>query len=196
MHSDYEKQLNLSLRGDRVLEISTPLADMFTSEYEVRDVLAEDLESIREIYNHEVLFSDVTLDLEIRTSEQMLNWYELHKPPYLACVACYEDQVVGFAALSPLFSRAGYQEMCEVSVYVDKDHRRSGIGNQLIGYLLSHAKLQPLHTIVAVVSRSNIASAILLIKHGFVNTGVIREAGLKFGRRISIELYQYFINDV
>lgn len=55
-----------------------------------------------------------------------------------AWLVCEEDgEVLGYASAHDFAERAAYRWSCEVSVYVDQDRRRTGVGRDLYEVLLA-----------------------------------------------------------
>jgi L-amino acid N-acyltransferase len=113
-----------------------------------------------------------------------------HRPPLLVLVAEQGGAVVGWASLSAWSDRRAYAATAEVSEYVDRGHRGRGIGRALLSGLVAVADQRRFHTLIARVADGNAASLRLHRQEGFKRVGVMREVGLKFGRRIDVHLLQ------
>ena len=68
------------------------------------------------------------------------------------------DQVVGWAALSPVSSRDAYPGVAEVSVYVAKKFRGQGAGKLLLNHLVSASESTGVWTLQASIFVENDAS--------------------------------------
>ncbi len=90
--------------------------------------------------------------------------------------------VVGFAYATPHRERAAYRWACEVSVYVDGEQRRRGVGRALYEVLLPLLCAQRLHVACAGITLPNEASVQLHESLGFEPVGVYREIGFKLDR--------------
>lgn len=90
--------------------------------------------------------------------------------------------VVGFAYATPHRERAAYRWACEVSVYVDGEQRRRGVGRALYEALLPLLRVQRLHVACAGITLPNEASVQLHESLGFEPVGVYRGIGFKLGR--------------
>lgn len=157
---------------------------------EIRGVRRDDADSIREIYNHEVLNSLATLDLVPRTLESQEMWMQEHSGIHTALVCTSEGVVVGFASITPYRSRPGYSSTVENSIYVHQNARRQGVGRLLLSELVRTAGTLGFHTCMARVVASQSASLELHRACGFELVGIEREVGRKFGRWIDIALMQ------
>jgi L-amino acid N-acyltransferase YncA len=164
----------------------------------IRLVAAEDAEAIRTIYNTEVLHSMVTFDIMPWTIEDQLEWMENHSRAHPAVVATDEpgsgdgpvgargEVVMGFGALSPYRSRPAYATTVENSVYVDRRHRRAGVGRAILEELVLLAAARGFHTIIARIVGHNEGSIALHRACGFEMVGIEREIGRKRGRWLDV----------
>jgi phosphinothricin acetyltransferase len=150
-----------------------------------------DAEAIADIYNYEVENSTATFDLVSRTVEAQREWITARSGAFSALVATAEEnRVVGFAALSTYRDRAGYRTTVENSVYVHRDHQRHGVGRVLLSSLLDVARDSGFHTVVARIDSQSLGSLALHRSLGFVEVGVEREIGRKFGRWLDSVIMQ------
>ncbi len=76
-------------------------------------------------------------------------------------------QVLGWAALSPVSSRAVYQGVAEVSIYVAAAARGQGVGRRLMGGLVVASEEAGLWTLQAGIFPENAASLALHRAFGF-----------------------------
>ena len=152
---------------------------------------AGDAEAIRSIYNREVTGSTVTFDMVARSPEDQQRWMEAHAGAYPALVAVdTEDQILGFASLSPYRSRPAYSTTVEDSVYVHEARRGQGVGRLLLGDIVELAAHGGFHTVMARIVGTHEASIKLHQACGFELVGIEREVGRKFGRWLDVALMQ------
>src|SRR6516162_2658889 len=116
---------------------------------EVRLARVSDAAAIRAIYNAEVAGSTVTFDMVPRTLAQQRRWVEQHQGAHPAVVAVDDDTLTGFGSLSVFRDRAAYAATVEDSVYVDERFRGRGVGRLLLEELLSLARKQGFHSVIA-----------------------------------------------
>ncbi len=159
--------------------------------YRTRLVERRDAEALRAIYNVEVLESTVTFDLVPRSVADQLAWIEEHSGGHPAIVAVGDDEeVVGFASLSPYRPRPAYATSVEDSVYVRRDCRGAGIGRLLLGSLVDLARDHGFHAVIGRIVGGHDASIALHRRCGFEQVGVEKEVGRKFGRWLDVVLMQ------
>ena len=152
----------------------------------VRVAVETDQRAILDIYNDAVLHSTATFDLEPRTWEEHLRWFEEHRPPYQVLVAAVGDTVAGWGSLSPFRAKPGYRFTAQDSIYVHKDFRRRGIGAALLHLLIETALEGGFHSIMALIDGDNAVSVHLHERFGFRQVGAFPEVGFKFGRWLDV----------
>jgi L-amino acid N-acyltransferase len=159
--------------------------------YRTRLAKRRDAEVLREIYNVEVLESTVTFDLVPRSLAEQVAWIDEHSGGHPAIVAVSDDdEVVGFASLSPYRPRPAYAPTVEDSVYVHRDRRGHGIGRLLLTDLVELARNHGFHSAIGRIVGGHEASIALHWACGFEEVGREREVGRKFGRWLDVVLMQ------
>jgi len=145
-------------------------------EIAIRQIVAEDWESIRSIYLDGLATGEATFETEAPSWE---TWDVSHTSvPRLVAVSSSEgDAVVGWAALAPVSSRAVYSGVAEVSVYVADNFRGKGIGKALLKQLVAQAEQRGLWTLQASIFPENIASLALHKVCGFREVGTRQRIG-------------------
>ena len=152
-------------------------------EIKIRPYKLEDTQAILDIINYNILHSTALYDYKIRTYEQQQNILEekiCKKFPVI--VADLDGQVLGFGMYSEFRFREAYKFTVEHSVYVNESFHGAGIGKRLLQELISLAKKQNLHTMIAVIDSENQGSVNFHEKFGFKTVGIIKESGYKFER--------------
>ena len=149
----------------------------------IRPYQTEDTQAILDIINYNILHSTALYDYNIRTYEQQKAILDdtLAKN-FPVIVAEADGQVVGFGMYSEFRFREAYKFTVEHSVYVANDYHGKGIGNLLLAELITLAKAQKLHTMIAVIDAENQGSVSFHEKFGFKTVGIIKESGYKFNR--------------
>ncbi len=100
--------------------------------------------------------------------------------PWLVCAD--GEQILGYAYASAHRDRAAYQWSVDVSVYVDAQARRSGVGRSLYTSLLNLVDLQGFYNAYAGITLPNPASVSLHEAMGFRLVGIYRSVGHKLGK--------------
>lgn len=156
----------------------------------VRDAHVDDLQYLLSIYNHAVVNTSATFDLEPQTLEQRREWFDHHGDRYPLLVAEDERGVLGYACISPYRTKAAYARTVESSVYVDPRHHGQGIGTVLMEELLRRTAQLAYHAVMAGVVGGNEGSARLHQKVGFQHVGCFKEVGFKFGQWHDVHFYE------
>ena len=145
------------------------------------------------IYNVEVEQHLSTFDLVARTIDDQRAWLAQRSGAFSAVVAIVDDEVVGFASLSPYKERAAYRTTVEDSVYVSRQHPRLGIGRTLMDHVIGIARESGFHSMIARIEASGTASRALHEACGFELVGVEREVGRKFNRWLDVAVMQLLL---
>ena len=150
----------------------------------VRPATADDVPRLTDIYNHYVLHTQTTFDIEPFTAEQRREWFSHYAPtgPHRLLVAEDNSFVCGFASSSPFRARAAYATSVETSVYCDPERIGRGVGSMLYAQLFDELAGEDLHRALAGITLPNEASVSLHERFGFVKIGEYSEVGRKFGR--------------
>ena len=101
------------------------------SELAVRVAKVEDAEEILNIYAYYVRDTAITFEYEVPSLEDFQGRIQgtLRRYPYL--VACKDGKIVGYAYAGAFKERAAYDWAVEMTVYVDKNQKKQGIGRLL-----------------------------------------------------------------
>lgn len=101
----------------------------------IREVHLDDAERLSEIYSYYVQNTAVSFEYEAPTAEEFRARIEkiTAKYPYLVCEK--DGEAVGYAYAGEYSSRKAYSWTAAASIYVEKDHRRQGIGSMLYAEL-------------------------------------------------------------
>ena len=160
---------------------------------QIRDAVPADLPAITDIYAHHVLHGTGTFEEVPPDEEEMrmrLEKVQGRGWPWL--VAAEDDgQVVGYAYVAQFRDRSAYRFAGEDSVYVRDDQRGQGVGKALVAMLLTRAEACGFRQMFAVIGDSeNVGSIGLHISLGFRQCGVLKAAGVKFGRWVDVVFMQ------
>jgi L-amino acid N-acyltransferase YncA len=133
----------------------------------------EDWEAVRSIYQDGIATGNATVETHAPDWE---SWNSNHRPD-CRLVARDGDEVVGWAALSPVSTRSAYAGVAEVSVYVSESSRGSGVGKLLLSSLVSTSEAAGIWTLQAMIFVENEASIALHSSSGFRSVGIRERIG-------------------
>jgi phosphinothricin acetyltransferase len=151
-----------------------------------------DLDAISEIYDHYVVTTAATFDVEPPTSAWRREWFARfgERGRHRLVVARDDEAVVGYAASVPHRPKVAYGPSVEMSVYVAPSHLGRGVGSALYDALLSALEREDVHRAYAGIAMPNAASVRLHDRHGFRRAGYFTEQGRKFGRYWDVAWYE------
>ncbi|MDG2222279.1 MAG: GNAT family N-acetyltransferase [Rubripirellula sp.] len=157
----------------------------------IRSATSEDAAVVADIYNHYIINSVVTFEMEAIEPQEVYRRMQMVESLSLPWViAEWDDEVVGYAFASRWHQRAAYQNSAEATVYVEPNHCRRGIGVRLLEQLLELVSERKIHTLISGISLPNEASVSLHEKFGFQKVAHYKEVGFKFGNWIDVGYWQ------
>lgn len=154
------------------------------------------MEEIRRIYNHAILNTVATFDLQEKGYGEMGEWFREHGQDHPIYVLSVDGFVRGWAALSPLYKKAAYRRSAELSIYLDPGHQGRGYGTLLLETLIDASRERHFHTLVSRIAGDNEASIRLHRRYGFHHQGTLKETGFKFNRFIDVEIFQLMLEEI
>jgi len=144
-----------------------------TTSIELRSMTPDDWPDVARIYAEGLKTGNATFQQTVPT------WEEWNNGHVQSCrmVAIIEGTIAGWAALSPVSSRAVYAGVAEVSVYIGKDFRGMRIGDQLMKNLIDDSEKEGFWTLQSSIFPENEASIKLHEKYGFRTMGYREKVG-------------------
>ena len=130
---------------------------------------ADDSAAIAEVYNQGIDDRLATFETRARTAADVRGWFDGVHP---VVVVEHAGKVIAFASTSTYRPRECYAGIAEFSVYVAREHRRSGAGRIALEALVDAAQQMGFWKLVSRVFVENTASRRLLAALGFREVGV------------------------
>lgn len=161
----------------------------------IRPALITDVPAITDIYNHAVLTSTASFDLEPKSIEDRECWLSEREERHPVFVAEEDGVVLGWAALSRISPRAAWGATVEISVYIHDEHKRKGVGRALSLRLLEQAPRVGVHSVLARICTENLGSIAMVRSLGFVESGTVHEVGYKFERWLDVVTWEWLLAD-
>jgi len=158
----------------------------------IRRAAAPDVPVLLDIYNHYVVHTHITFDLQPLSLEQRLAWFGKFGDDgrYQCFVAEQDGRPIGWACSGTFKERAAYDSSVETSVYLTPGVTGRGIGRRLYETLLEALRGADVHRAYGGIAQPNDASVRLHEAVGFAHIGTYREVGRKFGRFWDVALYE------
>ncbi|MBO5524330.1 MAG: N-acetyltransferase [Roseburia sp.] len=157
----------------------------------IRRAERKDIPALMEIYNEAILHTTATFDTETKDEKDRTEWFLEHTGRYVIFVYEEAGAVMGYASLSRYRDRKAFDPAVEISIYIHEKYRGRGIGGRLMEETLKYAKgCREIGTVISLITSDNEVSIHLHEKFGFSYCGQIRNAGVKFGKNLSLNAYQ------
>ena len=155
----------------------------------VRKARPEDAPRLLEIYSYYVEKTAVSFEYTTPSLSEFKTRMDnvMKKYPYLVI----EDngKILGYAYAGPFAGRAAYGWSCEMTIYLDKDERRHGLGRQLYETLEEKLHQMGILNLYACIGSPEKEDEFLSndserfhSRLGFHRAGVFHKCGYKFGR--------------
>ncbi len=150
-----------------------------------------DIPRITEIYNQGIEDRVATFETRLRDTAEMKEWLLDRENRYTVIVI--EDErgtVRGWASVNEYNSRCCYSVVGDLSVYIDRDMRRMGLGRILLGSLMDSARKLGFHKLILNVFDSNEAAKKLYLALGFRHVGTYEEQGVMDGKYMDVAIME------
>ncbi len=160
-----------------------------------RKARLSDAHTLSEIYRPYVEKTSVTLEYDPPSdSEFEARIASISSEfPYIVCEA--DGRVVGYAYAHKYKERFGYRFCAELSIYIDLEHRKAGLGTRLYKLLMELLTEMGYKNLYGVVTDPNPASFALHTSLGFAEVGREHSAGLKLGEWHDVVILERQLGD-
>lgn len=191
MHNDYvsagipsEKCFELAAKTLGVPEYGTD-----RNPVHIRMADEEDAKALLDIYSYYIENTAVTFEYDVPTEEEFRNRIFNIRQSFPYYVAEKDGKIMGYAYASKFRTRAAYGWNSELSIYIDKNAHRMGIGTLLLDAVESTLRRQGIVNFYAIASDSSEQSNYIpgegipfYKKHGYEEEGRLTKVGVKFGK--------------
>src|SRR5262245_4882225 len=156
--------------------------------FNLREATEEDLPAILTIYNDAIETTTAVFNYRPHTLHMRHEWFQAKRSANLAVVVAGVNGagVIGFATYGPFRAWPAYKYTIEHSVYVAAQARRLGVGRVLVKEMVSIARKNRMHSVIAGIVSDNLPSLKLHRSLGFVDAGCLHQVGFKFGRWLDL----------
>ncbi|MDC3416962.1 arsinothricin resistance N-acetyltransferase ArsN1 family A [Aquibacillus salsiterrae] len=161
----------------------------------IRDASRHDLGAILEIYNQGIEDRIATLETDLQDMAYMENWYANKNDRYTVLVAELNNQVVGWASISPYNLRTAYNGVGEISIYIHRNFRGEGIGKLLLIELEKRAKQNQFHKLVLFTFSLNLLGQGLYRAMGYREVGIFINQGFLDGEFVDIMAMEKLLHE-
>lgn len=140
----------------------------------IRDAAESDLPAIIEIFNAAVATRMSTAVLDPVSVQERREWFHEHSPDrHPLWVLELDREVAGWLSFHPFITRCAYRGTAEVSVYVQPEFMRQGVGRTLLNEAISRAPSLDLNVLVGLILGHNAPSRTLFHRAGFEEWGLL-----------------------
>jgi phosphinothricin acetyltransferase len=162
------------------------------SDIVIRRAEPADLSALLDIYNHYVLLTPITFDIEPRSLAQRQEWFGQFggSGRYQCFIAALGGKAIGWACSTRFKEREAYATSVETSVYCAPDHTGRGVGRRLYATLFDALAGEDIHRAYGGITLPNAASVAQHDRVGFRHIGTYHEVGRKFSRFWDVALYE------
>ena len=143
----------------------------------IRELRPPDWPDVARIFDEGIRTGNATFETEVPSWEV---WDAAHLAEH-RLVVTLDDEVVGWAALSPVSDRCCYSGVAEHSIYIAERVRGLGFGRQLLGALIASSEAGGIWTLQSGVFPENEVSLMLHRAVGFRVVGVRERLGRLHG---------------
>lgn len=157
----------------------------------IRPVQTADAQALADIYNHYILNSVVTFEVDVLSATELRRRIEA-----VAClglpwlVAQENDQVVGYAYANLWRERSAYRFSVESTVYLQPQLTGSGWGTRLYSALFEQLRTLEVHAVIGGITLPNPASVALHEKMGMHKVAEFPEVGFKQDQWLDVGYWQ------
>ena len=159
----------------------------------IREVRPEDAAAITAIYNHYILKTTATFEVEPLTEAEMKTRIcnIARHDPYLVCEE--NGQISGYCYAHKWKERAAYSHTAETTVYLHPAQTGRGLGHRLMEKLIEACKAQGYSVLIACITAENEPSRQLHQRLGFRQVSLFEQVGMKFGRLLDVADYELLL---
>lgn len=158
----------------------------------LRPARDDDLPRLTEIYNHYIINTPITFDLDPVTVDERRPWLAqfAEAGPHRLLVAEEAGDVVGYAGSHQFRTKKAYDTTVETTIYCAPGHAGRGIGPALYAALFDALRGEDVRMAIAGITVPNPASIVLHERFGFTLAGLMHDVGRKFGRYWDVAFYE------
>jgi L-amino acid N-acyltransferase YncA len=146
-------------------------------DFTIDEMQAADWPQVAAIYQAGMDTGNATFETTVPAWKK---WNAAHRPD-CRLVVRNGDQVLGWAALSPVSTRAVYAGVAEESIYIAAAARGQGVGKALLGALIAASEQVGIWTLQTGIFPENVPSIGLHRACGFREVGIRERLGQRYG---------------
>ncbi len=168
-------KVSVEFQGACPASSTVMLLDLHRPPVLVRPATEADIPAITRIYNQGIE-DRTTFETDLRTEAERKDWLRQRSERHPVTVAVRGGRVVGWASLNPFNARHAYRFVADLSNYVERAERGTGVGTALMADLLRRAPALGYHKLV-LTTFPHLPAVGLYTKFGFRHVGDYKEQG-------------------
>lgn len=154
-------------------------------------IAPEDIAACTELYNYYIENTCITLEEESVTPEEFGARAARITKNYPYIVARDgAGKPIGFAYLDVFNPRSAYRCTADLSIYVDRACRGSGVGQKLYAEIERLGRERGIENLISIITSDNEVSLRFHRKNGFTEIGVMPAVAFKFGKYLDVSFFQ------
>ena len=154
-------------------------------------IAPEEIVACTELYNYYIENTCITLEEEPVTPEEFGARVARITKDYPYIVARDgAGKPVGFAYLDVFNPRSAYRCTADLSIYVDRACRGSGVGQKLYAEIERLGRERGIENLISIITSDNEGSLRFHRKNGFTEIGVMPAVAFKFGKYLDVSFFQ------
>lgn len=154
-------------------------------------IAPEDIAACTELYNYYIENTCITLEEEPVTPEKFGARAARITKDYPYIVARDgAGKPIGFAYLDMFNPRSAYRCTADLSIYVDRACRGSGVGQKLYAEIERLGRERGIENLISIITSDNEGSLRFHRKNGFTEIGVMPAVAFKFGKYLDVSFFQ------
>lgn len=155
----------------------------------IRSATPQDAQAILDIYRYYVEHTAISFEITVPTVSEIQRRIGVVLTAFPYLIAQKGDSIIGYAYAGPFIKREAYDHCAEVSIYISRECRKSGVGKMLYSKMFRLLEAQGIVNIYACIGVPeepdeylNNNSAEFHQHMGFTEVGRFHHCGRKFGR--------------
>lgn len=160
----------------------------------VRRGKIEDIKAITTIFNQGIEGGIATLETRKQEESDILFWMENRDPRFMILVT--EDdsgEVCGYVSLNKFNFKSAYTGVADLSIYIEKECRGSGIGQILLEKVVEEARKEGFYKLIINVISTNAKALHFYEKNGFTLAGIYKKQGMLNGEWVDAIIMEKFL---
>ena len=154
-------------------------------------IAPEDIAACTELYNYYIENTCITLEEEPVTPEEFGARAARITKDYPYIVARDgAGKPIGFAYLDVFNPRSAYRCTADLSIYVDRACRGSGVGQKLYAKIEQLGRERGIENLISIITSDIEVSMRFHLKNGFTVIGVMPAVAFKFGKYLDVSFFQ------